>query len=231
MMFAAQTPRSALIGGAALALLLVSAPVAAQETSSTWHAQRVTSGDTPLIVEYLWSKGPKQRAETVIGGHPIITLVNGERYIIIDRLANTGVSIQRSPTAIREDGTRSRPFGNEGAVLEAAGAEKVSTETIAGRSCDRYRLTNSEGRQEVCVSQDEKPLPLQLKVWKRASGKEAVTRYLDWTSALALPDEFFEPDSAVTLEHLSYDDYLRRARKEQIGPAPPFFRDLLHGTR
>ena len=32
-------------------------------------------------------------------------------------------------------------------------------------------------------------------------------------------------------EHLTYDDYVRRAAKEQIGPAPPFFRDLLHGTR
>jgi hypothetical protein len=231
MMFAAQRPGSAEIYGAALALLLLAAPVVAQEMSSTWYAQRITSGDTPLIVEHLWAKGPRQRAETVIGGHPIITLVNGERYITVDRLSNTGVSIQRSPAAIREDGTRGRPFGNEGATLQAAGAEKVSTETIAGRSCDLYRLTNIEGRQEVCVSQDEMLLPLQLKVWRRASGKEAVTRYLDWTSALALSDEFFEPDSAVTLEHLSYDDYLRRSAKEQIGPAPPFFRNLLHGTQ
>jgi outer membrane lipoprotein-sorting protein len=231
MTFAARKPTSALICGAALALLLVAAPAVAQETSSTWYAQRITSGDTPLIVEYLWSKGPKQRAETVIGGHPIITLVNGERYITIDRLANTGVSIQRSPTAIREDGTRSRPFGNEGALFQASGAEKVSTETIAGRSCDLYRLTNNEGRKEVCVSRDETLLPLQLKVWRRAIGKEAVTRYLDWTSGLALSDEFFEPDPAVTLEHLSYDDYLRRAVNEQIGPAPPFFRDLLHGAK
>jgi hypothetical protein len=209
----------------------VAAPVVAQDTSSTWYAQRITSGDTPLIVEYLWSKGPKQRAETVIGGHPIITLVNGERYITIDRLANTGVSIQRSPAAIREDQKRGRPFGNEGAQLQAAGAEKVSTETIAGRSCDLYRVTNNEGRKEVCVSRDETLLPLQVKVWRRASGKEAVTRYLDWTSALALSDQFFEPDSAVTLEHLSYDDYLRRAVNEQIGPAPPFFGDLLHGAK
>ena len=41
----------------------------------------------------------------------------------------------------------------------------------------------------------------------------------------------FEPDPAVTLEHLSYDDYVRRASDEQIGPAPPFFRELLHGTK
>jgi hypothetical protein len=230
MSFAAQTPRSALIRGALL-LLLASAPVAAQEMPSTWYAHRITQGDTPLIVEYLWSKGPKQRAEVVIGGLPIVTLVNGERYMIIDRLTNTGVSIQRSPAAIREDGTRSRPFGNEGKELREAGAEKVSTDTIAGRKCDRYRLTNREGRKEVCVTLDEKRLPLQLKVWQRSTGKEAVKHYVDWTSALPLPDEFFEPDPAVTLEHLSYDDYLRRASDEPIGPAPPLFGHLLHGTK
>jgi hypothetical protein len=167
----------------------------------------------------------------VIRGHPILTLVNAERYITIDRLTNTGVSIQRSPKAIRDDATRRRPFGNEGSILQAVGGERVSTQEISGRRCELYRLTNSEGRQEVCVSQDEARLPLLVKVWRRDSGKEAVTRYLDWASGLALSDDFFEPDSTVTLEHVTYGDYVRRAQEEQIGPAPPFFRELLHGTR
>jgi outer membrane lipoprotein-sorting protein len=216
---------------AALVLLLLAGPVAAQEASDTWYAERIISGDTPPIVEHLWSKGPKLRAETVIRGHPIVTLVNGERYMTLDKILNTGVSIQRSPDAIREDAERSRPFGNEGSILQEAGGEKVSTEKVGGRPCELYRLTNNEGRQEVCVSRDQARLPLQFKVWRRKSGKEALTRYLDWTSGLALSDEFFEPDPAVTLEHLSYDDYLRRAVNEQIGPAPPFFRDLLHGAK
>jgi hypothetical protein len=197
----------------------------------TWYAQRVISGDTPPIVEHLWSKGPKLRAETVIGGHPILTLVNGERYISVDRLSNTGVSIQRSPKAIRQDAERSRPFGNEGTILERAGGEKVSIEGVGGRQCDLYRLTNSEGRQEVCVSLDPARLPLQFKVWGRKSGKEALTRYLDWVSGIALPDEFFEIDSSVKLEHVTYDDYVRRAGQEEIGPAPPLFRGLLHGSK
>jgi hypothetical protein len=167
----------------------------------------------------------------VIGGHPILTLVDGERYITVDRISNTGVSIQRSPLAIRQDAERGRPFGNEGSILAGAGGEKVSTEEVGGRRCDLYRLTNSEGRQEVCVSQDPARLPLQLKVWRRKSGKAAVTSYLDWTNGIALPDEFFEPDSAVKLENVSYDDYLHRAGKEEIGPAPPFFRGLLHGAK
>jgi hypothetical protein len=215
---------------AALALLLLAAPVVAQEIPDTWYAERIISGDTPPIVEHLWSKGPKFRAETVVGGQPIVTLVNGERYITIDRLSRTGVSIERRPDAIREDAERGRPFGNEGTILQSAGGEKVSTETVGGRPCELYRLTNSEGRQEACVSRDQSRLPLQVKIWRRKTGKQALTRYLDWVSGLPLPDEFFEPEGSVKLEQVSYDDYVRRAGKEQIGPAPPFFRGLLHGT-
>jgi hypothetical protein len=214
----------------ALALLLA-APVVAQEMPDTWYAERIISGDTPPIVEHLWSKGPKLRAETVVGGQPIVTFVNGERYITIDRISKTGVSIQRSRDAIGEDAERGRPFGNEGSILQAAGGEKVSTEKVGGRSCELYRLTNAEGRQEACISLDQIRLPLQVKVWRRKSGKEALTRYLDWVAGLPLNDDFFEPDASVKLEQVSYEDYVRRAGKEQIGPAPPFFRGLLHGTR
>ena len=136
-----------------------------------------------------------------------------------------------SSAAIRADGELSRPFGNEGTILQRAGGEKVSTEQIGGRQCELYRLTNNEGRQEVCISLDQVRLPVQLKVWRRKSGKQALTRYLDWVSGLALPDEFFEPDASMQLEKVSYDEYVRRAGEEQIGPAPPFFRGLLHGTK
>jgi hypothetical protein len=214
-----------------IALLGASVRAVAEEKPSTWYAERITSGDVPVHVEHLWSKGPKFRAEMVLGGHPILTLVNGELYITIDGISKTGVAIQRSPKAIREDASRSRPFGNEWIELDRAGGEKISTETIGGRQCDLYRLTDVGGRREVCVSPDEVHLPLQYTVWQRGSGREARTQYLDWTSGLTLSDDFFEPDPGVTLEHLTYDDYLRRAAKEQIGPAPPFFRDLLHGIK
>ena len=113
----------------------------------------------------------------------------------------------------------------------ADGGEKVSTQTIAGGECDLYRLTNQKGRREVCVSQDERRLPLLYTVWQRGSGKEVRTYYPYWTSGLALLDDFFEPDPATKLEHLSYDDYVRRAAKERIGPVPPFFGSLLHGAK
>ena len=214
-----------------LALLLAAAPAAARDAKNTWYAERITSGDVPVHVEHLWSKGSKFRAEMVLGGHPILTLVNGERYITIDRISNTGVSIERSPKAIRQDAKRGRPFGNEWFELQADGGEQVSTENIAGRECDLYRLTDAGGRREVCVARGESRLPLNYTVWQRGSGREARTQYLDWTSALPLPDEFFEPDSAAVLESLSYDEYVSRVTKEQIGPAPPFFRELLHGAK
>ena len=46
----------------ALTLLLLAAPMVAQETPRTWYAERIISGATPPIVEHLWSKGPKLRA-------------------------------------------------------------------------------------------------------------------------------------------------------------------------
>lgn len=231
MTLAARRPGFAAISGVVLLLAAMMAPAAGQETPDTWYGERIVSGDIPVHVEHLWSKGPKLRAETVIGGHPIVTLVNGERYFIVDPLTKTGVAIQRSPRAIRADAARGRPFGNEATILLEIGGEKVSTQEVSGRPCDLYRLTNSEGRHEVCVSQDEARLPVLVRIWRRSSGKEALTRYLDWTRGLALSDAFFEPEPDVALESLSYDEYVARAAKEQIGPAPPFFRDLLHGTR
>jgi hypothetical protein len=194
-----------------------------------WYAQRVSSGDTPVNVEHLWSKGRRFRSETVWLGHPIATVVNGERYLIIDRLERTGVSIQRSPVAVRQDATRARPFGHEYEALAQAGAEKIGTERIGGRACDLYRLTNDEGRREVCVTPEEDHLPVFRRVWMRASGRSAETSYVEWLRDVDVPDSFFEADPGVTLEHFTYQQYVERAPKERIGPAPPFFRELLHG--
>ena len=157
----------------------------------------------------------------------------GERRALLHRRSahEDGVAIQRSPRAIRADAERGRPFGNEATILLEIGGEKVSTQEVSGRTCDLYRLTNKDGRHEVCISRDEARLPVLVRIWSRASGKEALTRYLDWTRGLALSDAFFEPEPDVKLEPLSYEEYVARAGKEQIGPAPPFFRDLLHGTR
>ncbi len=212
-----------------LALWLAGA-AAGSAGAETWYAQRFTSGDTPVRVDQLWSKGPRLRSETVIAGRPILTLVAGERYFIVDRLAGTGIAIRRSPAALKADARRGRPFANEVDELLRAGAEKVGRQSLGDRDCDLYRYTGPAGRQEACVSPDAARLPIQVERWVRASGQRALVRYLDWSRGFPVPDGFFEPDPRWQIESIDYDDYRKRSRKEPVGPAPPFFSSLLHGS-
>jgi len=216
---------SAWIASAWIALGLA-APALGQ---GTWYAERLSSGDSPVRVEHLWSKADRLRAETVFLGHPIVTIVKGDQYVMYDRLTLSGVSIGRSPVAVKQDAGRQRLFGDELDVLIEAGGEKVRSEEISGRSCDLYRLTDGQGRREVCVTQDEIRLPLFRRVWLRNSGKTAEARYLEWSSEIDVGDAYFEPDPRVTLEFVTYEDYIARASKERIGPVPPLHRELLHG--
>lgn len=218
----------AIVAGLAAALAAPAPPLRAEERKS-WYAERISTGDAPVRVEHYWSKGPWLRSETVFLGHPILTLVKGERYVIIDRLTGEGVSIQRSPKAIAEDAERERPFGNELRVLLESGGEKVGSEEIPGGSCDLYRLTDEAGRKEVCVTQNEEQIPLMLRVWLRRSGQRMQSRYLEWSREIEVPDAFFDAPANAQLERLDYQEYVRRSPNEQLGPAPPFHAELLHG--
>jgi hypothetical protein len=215
--------------GLALALLALLAGAPARAEEDTWYVQKVTTGDSPLRVESFWSKGSRLRAQSVVAGRPILTLVNGEFYTVIDELAGTGVAIRRSPGAIQADARRGRPFGREGDRLIAAGAEKVASETIMGRACDVYRVTDPRGRREACVLQDASRLPLRAEEFDRASSATVEIRFLDWSRAFPVADAFFEPDPRVAIERVEYADYLARAPKGPVGPAPVMYRDLLHG--
>ena len=223
--------RSGLLRAAlAVALCALALAVEAGAAEETWYAQRFTSGDAPVRVDQLWSKGSRLRAETVIAGRPILQLVAGERYYIVDRLAGTGISVRRSPAAIRADARRGRPFGNEAQAITDAGGERVGSQRLGPRDCDLYRLTSREGRREVCVTPDEARLPIQLESWNRASGQSSTVRYLDWTRGIPVPDRFFQPDPNWQIEHFDYDDYRKRSRQAPVGPAPPFYSTLLHGS-
>jgi hypothetical protein len=213
----------------ALATLVVLAAPSARAAEETWFVQKVTSGDSPLRVENFWSKGSRLRAHTVVAGRPILTLVNGEFYTVIDELAATGVAIRRSPAAIAADAKRGRPFGREGERLLAEGAEKVGRETIMGRDCDVYRLTTGGGRREACLLQDPPRVPVRAEEFDRARGATVQVRFLDWSRGFPVADAFFEPDPRIAIERVEYADYLERAPKGPVGPAPVLYRDLLHG--
>jgi hypothetical protein len=172
------------------------------------------------------------RAESIFAGYPIVTLVDERRYVMINAITRTGVSIARSPHAISQDEGRKRPFGVEGDELLRRGAEKVGSEVRAGQDVDHYRVTSGDGdRDEVWLTQDANRLPMEWTYRDRATGAKSQKVYLGWTQ-VAMPDAFFQPDSGVKLEELSYEEYVERSRRgEPPGPAPPLYADLLHGRR
>jgi len=204
-------------------------PAAAQEDA--WWTQRLTFGSGPAMVENLWCKGRRMRAESVFDGNTIVTLVDEERYTIIDVLRREGVSIARSPVSIGQDATRARPFAYEATSLLQT-AEKIGSEVRAGRDVDHYRITGNDGdRSEVWVTQDELHLPMEELYRARDTGAKNQRIYLRWVQA-AFPDSLFQPESGVKLEKITYDQYVERTRKgEAVGPAPPLYADLLHGRR
>jgi hypothetical protein len=223
--------RTPLAAAVSLVVLLAAAPAARAQQANAWWTQRLTYGAGPMLVENLWCKGPKMRAEFVFEGHPIVTLVDERRYAMLDLVTRTGVSIARSPASIAQDAKRKRPFAHEPDDLIAEGAEKVGTEVRAGQEVDHYRLTKPGGDQlEVWASTDEYRLPSEWRSFVRSSGQESRVVYLRWVQQ-AFPDAMFRPDPDVKLEELSYEEYLARAEKGPVGPAPPLFADLLHGPR
>lgn len=203
----------------------------ARSTPTSWYALRVTRGDTGVIVTNLWSAGRNLRAEAVLSGTPILQLVSGEWYYVIDGMRQAGVAIRRSPKALQADltGPVRRPFGNEAADLQTRGAELIREEEVGGRKARVLRLTDAMGRHEVWVTDDASALPIRIDSTDRESGVHIVTDYVDWLSALDLPPAFFEPDPRVQIERLEYDQYRQRTAEGRVGPAPVLFSDLLHG--
>jgi hypothetical protein len=199
--------------------------------SNVWYALRLTRGDMGVFVTHLWSNGRRMRAEMVISGVPIQQIVNGEWYYVIDVLRGTGIAVRRSAAAQKFDRSQpgARPFGNEAADLIERGAEVVREESVSGRKARVFRLTDEQGRHEVWVMDDDSALPVRIDSTDRNSGSQVVTDYIDWLSGFPVPSQFFEPGAQVQLERVEYEEYIERASRERLGPAPVLFGDLLHG--
>jgi hypothetical protein len=201
------------------------------QATDTWYAQRITAGDTPLRVEHFWSKGRQVRMETVIRSQPLITLVKGELYTVIDPVKRRGIAIRRAPGAVRYDREHpnERPFASDAALILAEGAEKVDTETTSGGSSTHYRLSDHRGRREVWMTNSEPSLPVRVIRYDRATGSTVRQDFVDWARELDLPDDFFEPYAGLAIEQLDYAEYLRRAGEESAYLLPVLMRELLHG--
>ncbi len=213
------------------------APAAAPEQAKplpvalpdTWYAQALAHSDIGLNVTHFWSKGPLLRAETVVAGRRVVTIVNGGTYYAYDGLGRTGVAVGRDASAIEQDAERKRPFGNELAGLLRQGAESVGFENLGGREVEVFRVTDERGRRQVWVTAGEERLPLRIEVFRRQTGQTIGTDFLNWVSGIQISDAFFEPESGIDFVHLSFDEYLaRQAEDKPLGPVPIFYTDLLH---
>jgi hypothetical protein len=225
-----------------LVLLLAAASAAGEEEPAaapaqpgadlpTWYAQVLARGDVGLNVTHYWSKGSMLRAETVMSGHKIITIVSGQWYYAFDRLTGRGLAIRRDAGAVARDAPERRPFGNEYRMLLAQGAEKVGEEVLWGRSTEIFRVTDRQGRRELWVTSDALKLPLRVEIFDRNSGKKGYTEYVVWDDSLAIPDAFFEPDPDIAFERMEFEEYLRRsAESGSAGPVPVLYGGLLHSV-
>ncbi|MBW1886444.1 MAG: hypothetical protein JRJ58_23160 [Deltaproteobacteria bacterium] len=202
-------------------------------TQQTWYVQTRVATDFGIVSTHYWSKGALFRAETMLAGHPVVTIVNGSRYYIFDSILGKGAAIERNAISIREDRERGRPFGRELDELIEAGGEKIhdASSREAGAAYEIYQLTNENGRRRVLVTKSDPPLPFRVETFVRKSGAEGTLEYSGWQRGLEIADSFFEPPSSISLESVTYDEYTRRVGKEPIGPAPVYYRDLLHGKR
>ena len=209
------------------------APEAAAERRplpDTWYAQALAYSDAGINVTHFWSKGQKLRAETVIAGHRIVTIVNGETYYAYDLIARKGVAIGRRSEALEQDRGRARPFGNELEALLRLGGEQIGADEIGGRDVLLYQVTDDLGRRQVWATSDESRLPIRLKVWRRHTGQTLHTDFLSWTRGLPIDDGFFRPESDVVIEELGFEEYVsRQGERTPVGPVPVLYTDLLHG--
>ena len=202
-----------------------------RETPKTWHATAFFSSKSQYRIIHYWSAGSSMRAESVIGGHPITTIVRDDRYVVIDRLTGKALDTERAKRATEEDKGRLRPFGIELDELRRAGAEKVEETRISGVPVEVWRLTDNASRRTVWVTKAEPRVPLRAETFVRGSSDTLTFEYSNWVFDLEIPDEFFETPSNFDVEELDYDEYEEKSANGPVGPAPILYPDMLHGGK
>ena len=186
------------------------------------------SGADFLIVQY-WSKGRLFRSETIVAGHPLVTIVNGAHYYMYDTLTRKGYVVTRSAGTQAADAKRGRPFANDLDNLLEDGGELVRSEDLKGVPTDVYRVTDRFGKRTLWVTRDALKLPLRLERFNRQSGASSRLNWMDWLPGLVIPDSFFEPDARIELQRFeSYEAFVAQLREGPVPPAPPLYNYLIH---
>ncbi|MBW2273763.1 MAG: hypothetical protein JRG96_10850 [Deltaproteobacteria bacterium] len=203
----------------------------AEVVPNTWYVSTLSETERGILGVHYWSKGPLFRAETIVEGHRIATIVNAGSYYIINVVSGTGIEIGRSERAMSEDAARGRPFGREFEALVRDGGEKVRSRELGGVGYDVYRVTDKAGRREILVTRSEPRIPVSVETYNRKTGQSTVVRYMNWRRGLDVTDAFFEPPQGVEVPRLEYAEYVEKITTGSIGPAPVLYEELLHGQQ
>ena len=161
-----------LLAAASLAADPAPAPAPAAAAPRPGSRRSLSHSDAGLNVTYFWSKGAKLRAETVIAGRRITTLVSGNTYYAYDAVGAERCRDHPQPEGDRRG--RSRSSGRSGAssrTWRRQGAERVRDEEVMGRACEVFRLTDQLGRRELWVTKDKLRLPVRVVVYRRDTGR------------------------------------------------------------
>jgi hypothetical protein len=195
----------------------------------TWHATVFFSNGASYRIIHYWSDGAKMRAETLISGHPVATIIRGDRYIALDRLTGKALDIERAPAAILADQGRPRPFGIELDELKKAGGERIEDTTMSGVPVEVWRLTDDTSRRTVWVSKKPPHVPIRAETFVRGSSQTLTFDYSNWSFDLEMPAAFFAPPSETLVDRFGYAEFGEKSAKAPIEGPPILYPDLLHG--
>lgn len=181
-----------------------------------------------IVLVHYWSNGAKFRAETIVLGHPIITVVSDGWYYTWDGLTGEGYAIRRDAPAIASDGRRPRPFGLELQQMLDQDGTKIRSESLNGIDVDVYRVSDDAGQRTLWVDAEQFDLPVRLESFDRATGRTGTLDWISWIPGIAIPDSFFAPDAELSLTRFeSHAAYLEARGQTPLPPAPPLFHYLL----
>lgn len=195
----------------------------------TWHATVFFSSGSSYRIIHYWSDGAKMRAETLISGHPITTIVRGDRYVTLDRLTGKALDIERAPSAVLEDQGRARPFGIELDELKKSGGERIEDTTMSGVPVEVWRSTDDKSRRTVWVSKKPPHVPIRAETFVRGSSQTLTFDYSNWSFDLEMPPAFFALPAEVSVERFGYAEFGTKSVDSPTGGPPILYPDLLHG--
>lgn len=232
--------RLVLVGVTAIALLLPSASLAKKDKKKdkkkgkeeiSFFATSLGRTSFEIMIVQYWSRGARFRSETVVSGHPIVTIVSDGMYYTYDALTQKGYAVPRTKAAIAEDAKRMRPFGNDLEELLADGGEKISSEVLNGVDVDVYRVTDGRGRRTLWASSGTLQVPVRLESYDRKSGRTGNLDWITWLPGLKIDETFFKPSSDLDLKRFkSYEAFMEALQEKPVEPVPPLFHYLLHSA-